>query len=54
MLVPPQQDRSFYIYLLVGDTSITSVVVQVYDVQEKVVCLPQQEDARYGDQVPQD
>jgi hypothetical protein len=37
VLVPPQQDRSFYIYLLVGDTSITSVVVQVYDVQEKVV-----------------
>jgi hypothetical protein len=27
MLVPPQQDRSFYIYLSVGDTSIASVVV---------------------------
>jgi ribonuclease HI len=27
----------FYIYLLVGDTSITSVVVQVYDDKEKVV-----------------
>jgi hypothetical protein len=28
---------SFYIYLLVGDTSIASVVVQVYDGKEKVV-----------------
>jgi hypothetical protein len=37
MLVPPQQDRSFYIYLSVGDTSIASVVVQVYDSNEKVV-----------------
>jgi hypothetical protein len=37
MLVPPQQDRPFYIYLSVGDTSITSVVVQVYDGKEKVV-----------------
>jgi hypothetical protein len=37
LLVPPQQDRSFYIYLLVGDTSIASVVVQVYDSKEKVV-----------------
>jgi hypothetical protein len=37
VLVPPQQDRSFYIYLSVGDTSITSVVVQVYDGKEKVV-----------------
>jgi hypothetical protein len=27
----------FYIYLLVGDTSIASVVVQVYDRKEKVV-----------------
>jgi hypothetical protein len=27
----------FYIYLSVGDTSITSVVVQVYDGKEKVV-----------------
>jgi hypothetical protein len=27
VLVPPQQDRTFYIYLLVGDTSIASVVV---------------------------
>jgi hypothetical protein len=36
-LVPPQQDRPFYIYLSVGDTSITSVVVQVYDDKEKVV-----------------
>jgi ribonuclease HI len=37
MLVPPQQDRQFYIYLSVGDTSIASVVVQVYDNKEKVV-----------------
>jgi hypothetical protein len=37
MLIPPQQDRPFYIYLLVGDTSITLVVVQVYDGKEKVV-----------------
>jgi hypothetical protein len=37
MLVPPQQDRSFHIYLSVGDTSIASVVVQVYDGKEKVV-----------------
>jgi hypothetical protein len=37
VLVPPQQDRSFYISLPVGDTSIASVVVQVYDGKEKVV-----------------
>jgi hypothetical protein len=37
MLVPPQQDRPFYIYLSVGDTSIASVVVQVYDGKQKVV-----------------
>jgi hypothetical protein len=37
VLVPPQQDRSFYIYLSVGDTSIASIVVQVYDGKEKVV-----------------
>jgi hypothetical protein len=37
MLVPPQRDMPFYIYLLVGDTSIASVVVQVYDRKEKVV-----------------
>ena len=36
VLVPPQQDRPFYIYLSVADTSIASVVVQVYDSQEKV------------------
>jgi hypothetical protein len=29
VLVPPHQDRPFYIYLSVGDTSIASVVVQV-------------------------
>ncbi|KAK1615573.1 hypothetical protein QYE76_021090 [Lolium multiflorum] len=37
VLVPPQQDRPFYIYLSVADTSIASVVVQVYDGLEKVV-----------------
>jgi hypothetical protein len=37
MLVPPQEGKSFYIYLSVGDTSIASVVVQVYDGKEKVV-----------------
>jgi hypothetical protein len=37
VLVPPQQDRPFYIYLSVGDTSIALVVVQVYDGKEKVV-----------------
>jgi ribonuclease HI len=37
VLVPPQQDRSFYIYLSVSNTSITSVVVQVYDGKENVV-----------------
>jgi hypothetical protein len=37
VLVPPQQDKLFYIYLSVGDTSVTSVVVQVYDSKEKVV-----------------
>jgi hypothetical protein len=37
MLVPSQQDRPFYIYLSIGDTSIASVVIQVYDGKEKVV-----------------
>jgi hypothetical protein len=37
VLVPPQQDMTFYIYLTVGDTSIPSVVVQVYDIKENVV-----------------
>jgi hypothetical protein len=37
VLVPPLQDRPFYIYLSVGDTSIASVVVQVYDSKEMVV-----------------
>ena len=27
VLVPPQQDRPFYVYLSVGDTSIASVLV---------------------------
>jgi hypothetical protein len=37
VLVPPQWDRPFYIYLSVGDTSIASVVVQVYDNKENIV-----------------
>jgi ribonuclease HI len=37
MLVPPQQDRPFYVYLSVGDTSIASVVIQVHDGKERVV-----------------
>jgi hypothetical protein len=37
VLVPPQQDGLFYIYLSVGYTSTTSVVVQVYDGKENVV-----------------
>jgi hypothetical protein len=37
MLVPPQQDRPFYVYLSVGDTSIASVVIQVHDDKERVV-----------------
>jgi hypothetical protein len=37
MLVPPQQDKPFYIYLSVGDTSITSEVIQVHDGKERVV-----------------
>jgi hypothetical protein len=37
VLVPPQQGEPFYIYLSVGDTSIASVVVQVYDDKEKAV-----------------
>jgi hypothetical protein len=37
VLVPPRQDRPFYIYLSVGDTSIASVVVQLYDGKKRVV-----------------
>jgi hypothetical protein len=37
MLVPPQQDRPFYVYLSVGDTSIASVVIQVHDGKQRVV-----------------
>ncbi|KAK1614114.1 hypothetical protein QYE76_019631 [Lolium multiflorum] len=37
VLVPPQQDRPFYIYLSVADTSIASVVVQLYEGVERVV-----------------
>jgi hypothetical protein len=37
VMVPPQQGMPFYIYLSGGDTSIASVVVQVYDGKEKVV-----------------
>jgi ribonuclease HI len=37
VLVPPQQDRPFYVYLSVGYTSIASVVIQVHDNKERVV-----------------
>jgi hypothetical protein len=37
VLVPPQQDKLFYVYLSVGDTSIASVVIQVHDNKERVV-----------------
>jgi hypothetical protein len=37
VLIPPQQDRPFYVCLSVGDTSIASVVIQVHDNKEKVV-----------------
>jgi hypothetical protein len=37
VLVPPQQDKPFYVYLSVCDTSIASVVIQVHDSREKVV-----------------
>ncbi|KAK1627471.1 hypothetical protein QYE76_001786 [Lolium multiflorum] len=37
VLVPPQQDMPFYIYLSVADTSIASVVVQLYEGVERVV-----------------
>jgi hypothetical protein len=37
VLVPPQQDILFYMYLSIGDTSIASVVVQVCDGKQNVV-----------------
>jgi hypothetical protein len=37
VLVPPQQDRPFYVYLSVGNTSIASVVIQVHDDKDRVV-----------------
>jgi hypothetical protein len=37
VLVPPQQDRPFYVYLSVSDTSIASVVIQVHDDKERIV-----------------
>jgi len=37
VLVTPQQDRPFFVYLSVGDTSIASVLVQKHDDQERVV-----------------
>jgi hypothetical protein len=37
VLVPPQQDKPFYVYLSVGDTSIASVVIQVHDGKERAV-----------------
>jgi hypothetical protein len=36
VLVPSQQDKPFYVYLSVGDTSIASVVIQVHDGKERV------------------
>jgi hypothetical protein len=37
VLVPPQQDMPFYVYLSVGDTSFASVVIQVHDNKERIV-----------------
>jgi ribonuclease HI len=37
VLIPPQQDKPFYVYLSVGDTSIASVMIQVHDNKERVV-----------------
>ena len=37
VLVTPQQDRPFFVYLSVGDTSMASVLVQKHDDQESVV-----------------
>jgi hypothetical protein len=37
VLILPQQDKPFYVYLLVGDTSIASVIIQVHDNKERVV-----------------
>jgi hypothetical protein len=37
VLVPPQQDRPFYVYLSVSDTSIALVVIQVHDDKERVI-----------------
>ena len=31
VLVPPQQDRPFYVYMSMGNTSIASVLVQKHD-----------------------
>src|SRR3954471_4596170 len=39
VLVPPQPDRPFYIYLSVADTSIASVVVQVYMMVWSELCF---------------
>lgn len=37
VLVPPWSDEPFYAYLLVGDTSIASLLVQIHDGQERVI-----------------
>jgi hypothetical protein len=37
VLIPPQQDKPFYVYLSVGDTSIASVIIQVHDNKERAV-----------------
>jgi hypothetical protein len=40
MLVPPQQEKPFYVYLSVGDTPIASVVIQMHDDKERFVFYP--------------
>jgi ribonuclease HI len=37
VLILPEQDKLFYVYLSVGDTSIASVIIQVHDNKERVV-----------------
>ena len=37
VLVPPQQGKSFYVYLSLGDTSIAPILIQLHDGQEKVI-----------------
>ena len=51
VLVPPQQDRPFYVYLSVGDTSIALVLIQKHDGQGEGGFLPQQAHVRRRDQI---